>query len=329
MNVLCVMDFVYSIITKNNMNKKSAFKEHVKCLWYGQEFSSEDFCRECLYKFECMSIDMGLTQYQVMKEAEDIKAYYFFDEAGDPQILGKRGINLIERGTASKTFMVGYLETKDPVSFRKALIVLHEKIKNDEYLTDIPSISSTNKSFHANKDCQEVRSEVFRLLKTLDFKFYCIVARKDVNLFRRMFDLKDKKIYKYLVAKLLENRLHLYKDIDLYFSVMGNVVRQDTMQEAVNNAISTFFSKWNYENSSTIRILIQQNSEEPLLQAADYVLWTIQRAYERGEFRYYNYLKDKIALVYDVFDARCYHTKGRSNYYTPSNPLEAKKIDPV
>ena len=110
---------------------------------------------------------------------------------------------------------------------------------------------------------------------------------------------------------------------------MGNVVRQDTMQEAVNNAISTFFSKWNYENSSTIRILIQQNSEEPLLQAADYVLWTIQRAYERGEFRYYNYLKDKIALVYDIFDTRYYRTKGQSNYYTPGNPLEAKKIDPV
>ncbi|MCQ2227948.1 MAG: DUF3800 domain-containing protein [Bacteroidales bacterium] len=264
-----------------------------------------------------------------MKKTEDIKAYYFFDEAGDPQILGKRGVNLIERGTASKTFMVGYLETKDPMSFRRALIQLHEKIKNDDYLADIPSINSTNKSFHANKDCQEVRSEVFRLLKKIDFKFYCIVARKDEDIFRRMFDLKDKKIYKYLVSKLLENRLHLYKDIDIYFSAMGNVVRQDTMQEAVNNAISTFINKWNYDNSSTIRILIQQNSEEPLLQAADYVLWTIQRAYERGEFRYYNYLKDKIALVHDIFDTRYYHTKGQSNYYTPNNQLEAKKIDPV
>ena len=64
-----------------------------------------------------------------MKKTEDIKAYYFFDEAGDPQILGKRGVNLIEKNTASKTFMVGYLETKDPTSMRKALIELHEKIK--------------------------------------------------------------------------------------------------------------------------------------------------------------------------------------------------------
>lgn len=61
-----------------------------------------------------------------MKETEDIKAYYFFDEAGDPQILGRRGVNLIEKGTASKTFMVGYMETKDPSSCRKALLELHE-----------------------------------------------------------------------------------------------------------------------------------------------------------------------------------------------------------
>lgn len=49
-----------------------------------------------------------------MKESESIKAYYYFDEAGDPQILGKKGVNLITEGKASKVFMVGYLETKNP-----------------------------------------------------------------------------------------------------------------------------------------------------------------------------------------------------------------------
>lgn len=264
-----------------------------------------------------------------MKKTEEIKAYYFFDEAGDPKILGRRGINLVERGTASKTFMVGYLETKDPTLCRQKLMDLHEKIKNDEYLSGIPSMSSTNKMFHANKDCQEVRAEVFKLLKTLDIQFYCIVARKDLELLRRMFDLKEKKIYKHLVSKLMENRLHQYSEIDLYFSSMGNVVRQDTMEDAINNAINRFKEKWGYENQSKIRVLIQLNSEEPLLQAADYLLWTIQRAYEKGEFRYYNFLKDKISLVHDIFDSRAYHDKSRSSYYSQKNPLEAKKIDPV
>ena len=41
-----------------------------------------------------------------------------------------------------------------------------------------------------------------------------------------------------------------------------------------------------------------------MLWAVDYVLWTIQRAYEKDEFRYYNYLKDKISLIIDIFDTK-------------------------
>lgn len=179
--------------------------------------------------------------------------------------------------------------------------------------------------FHANKDCAEVREKVFKLLKQQDFTFYCVVARKKEELWRKKFNHSQKQLYKYLVSKLLENRLHLYRQIYLYFSAMGSTVHQSSMQEAVNNAISTFNEKWKTENSNQIRIFIQQNSEIPLLQAADYVLWTIQRAYERGDYRYYNYLKDKISLVHDIFD----FSKYPKNYYTPHNPLEAKKIDPV
>lgn len=168
------------------------------------------------------------------------KVYYFFDEAGDPKILGRRGVNLIERGDASKTFIVGYLETSHPKEVRAALTALHERLKNDEYLAGIPSMHSTNKAFHANKDCVEVRSEVFRLLKTLDVRFYCIVAHKREEVFRERFGLKDSELYKYLVAKLLEDHLHTYPEIDCYFSVMGNVVRQDTMQEAINSALLLF-----------------------------------------------------------------------------------------
>ncbi|MCQ2226077.1 MAG: DUF3800 domain-containing protein [Paludibacteraceae bacterium] len=260
-----------------------------------------------------------------MKDSQPIKAYYFFDEAGDTQILARKGVNLLEKGTASKTFMVGYLETTNHKEFSKAIRELHEKLKVDEYLASIPSMSSTNKAFHANKDCAEVRQAFFKLLKDQNFKFYCIVARKNEDLYRKKFDMKPVNIYKYLVSQLLKDRLHLYSEIDCYFSSMGNIVRQDTMQEAINGAIALFKTKWNKENDSTIRVFIQQNSEMPLLQAADYVLWTVQRAYERGDFRYYNFMKDKISLVHDVFDAEKYP----NTYYTPNNPLEAKKIDPV
>ncbi len=261
-----------------------------------------------------------------VKETENVKVYYYFDEAGDPQILGKKGVNLIEEGKASKVFIVGYLETKNPRKIREALLNLKKEILEDEYLAMIPSVSkSTSRMFHACMDCAEVRMKVYKLLKDLDFTFYCVIARKSESTFRNKFELKKDRLYKYLVSKLLENRLHLYSEIDCYFSTMGSVVRQDNMQEAIKNAIETFKSKWKKENESKIRIIIQKNSEEPLLWAADYVLWTIQRAYEKGEFGHYNFLKDKICLAHDIFDKRRYP----KNYYTPKNPLEAKKIDPV
>lgn len=247
-----------------------------------------------------------------MKETENVKAYYYFDEAGDPNILGRHGVNLIESGVASKVFMVGYLETKNPKELTKALNALHKEICEDELLQGIPSMEKTKVAFHAAKDCAEVRDRVFRLLKDLDFTYYCEVLRKKETFFRKRFNFKNTEIYKYVVKNLLENRLHLYSEIDCYFSALGNVVRKDTMQSAIDSAIEAFSSKWHHENKNVIRILIQQAAEIPLLQASDYVLWSIQRVYEKGEYRFYNYLKDKIKVVHDILALK---------YYTSKNPM--------
>ena len=152
-----------------------------------------------------------------MKKTKEIKMYYFFDEAGDTTILGRKGVNLLAEGKVSKVFIVGYLGIQDPKKFRKAFLELQS--------------------------------------------------------------------------------------------------------EAINDAIAAFKEKWNRENTNNIRVIVQKSSEEPMLWAVDYVLWTIQRAYEKGEFRYYNYLKDKISLVIDIFDKDKYP----DNYYTQKNLLEAKK----
>lgn len=247
-----------------------------------------------------------------MKETENVKAYYYFDEVGDPNILGHHGVNLVESGVASKVFMVGYLETKNPKGLTKSLNALHKEICEDELLREIPSMEKTKVAFHAAKDCPEVRDRVFRLLKNLDFTYYCVVLQKREEFFRKRFEFKNTEIYKYAVKNLLENRLHLYSEIDCYFSSLGNVVRKDTMQSAIDSAIDAFSSKWHYENKNSIRIFIQQASEIPLLQASDYVLWTIQRVYEKKEYRFYNYLKDKIKIVHDILDFK---------YYSSKNPM--------
>lgn len=68
---------------------------------------------------------------------------------------------------------------------------------------------------------------------------------------------------------------------------------------------------------------------EPLLNIADYFCWAIQRVFERGEIRFYDYLKEKISLVIDLNDTEKY--EGFKNYYGPKNPLTIanKKSPPV
>ena len=51
------------------------------------------------------------------------------------------------------------------------------------------------------------------------------------------------------------------------------------------------------------------------------------RGRKRGEMRYYNFIKEKISLVIDLYDTKNY--EGYKNYYSPKNPLTAEnKISP-
>ena len=56
---------------------------------------------------------------------------------------------------------------------------------------------------------------------------------------------------------------------------MGSVVRQNSRQESINNAIAAFKETWKKGNTNNIRVIVQKRSEEPMLWAVDYVLWTI------------------------------------------------------
>lgn len=263
----------------------------------------------------------------IVKEPLAQKMFYYFDESGDPKILGHRGKNLLREGLVSNTFSVGYVEMSNPHQLLVDLEKLRKELMEDEYLKAVPSVQNLKNGFHANKDCAEVKEKVFKLLKKADFEAYIIVARKDESIFRRKFNMSDKKLYKFLVAELLKNRLHLYNEIDIYFSEMSNIVSVSNMTEALNDAIAKFQQKWGKENNGNIRIFLQQPSHLPLLQVIDYVLWTVFRVYEKNDFRYFNFIREKIKLVHDIFDVQANQYYG--TFYTDKNPLEQKKWSPI
>ena len=108
---------------------------------------------------------------------------------------------------------------------------------------------------------------------------------------------------------------------------MGNTVSIQNMTEALKEATEKFQYKWGKENTNNIRVFLQQPSHLPLLQVADYILWAVYQVYEHNEFRYFNFLRDKIKLVRDIFDIE--NNQYYGTFYTEKNPLEEKKWSPI
>ena len=81
------------------------------------------------------------------------------------------------------------------------------------------------------------------------------------------------------------------------------------------------------DDPSEVVFNVQNPRTEPLLCVPDYLGWTVQRVFERGDTRFYDFVRDRISLVVDLYDAENY--EGSRNYYNPRRPLTAEnKIGP-
>lgn len=257
-----------------------------------------------------------------MDEVPVQKKYYFVDESGDPNFLGRGKVNLLDSGLASRYFMVGYLELADPNLLSKQFQAIREEIAGDEFLNVIPSVKHSIECFHANKDCREVQERVFKILKTTEFTFHAVVMEKKIDQFITKFQGKKSLFYAYLVERLMENRLHLYPEIDVYFAKMGSITNDENMWAALEKAKERFSQKWGDGQHGSIRIFMQQPNKIVGLQAVDYVLWAIHRVYNHQDFRYYHFLQDKISLVHDLSYGKPYY----GTYFSHKNPLTKERF---
>jgi hypothetical protein len=95
--------------------------------------------------------------------------------------------------------------------------------------------------------------------------------------------------------------------------------------EILRKAILTFENRYKIKVDSEIEIFAQTSQGEPCLQIADYMNWAIYRAFTKREMRYYNFVKNKISLIVDIYD----FTKYPKNYYHKRNPFDVNKISPL
>ncbi len=108
----------------------------------------------------------------------------------------------------------------------------------------------------------------------------------------------------------------------------GKCTRNANLESALKKAETRFIGTTGGKDvKAEIVFNVQNHRTEPLLNIADYFCWSIQRVFEKGETRYYNFLAEKIPVVIDLYDSDNY--TGWKNYYGPKNPLSVKnKISP-
>lgn len=207
-------------------------------------------------------------------------AYIFLDESGD---LGFKK-------TSSKWFIFTIVLTNNHKKIEKVIKNIRKGLKKKYKLKELHA-------YHADSVTKH------RMLKKLsgleDLKVLCIVLNKE----KVYIDLQKQKNYLYnYTANILLDRLHNKKIIKTDEPISLYIDQKDTkkfIRENFENYLKDNLVKRG--NSGKIEIKIKPSHTEKCLQAVDFVSWAIFRKYERGDYEYYDEIKDKIIEEKQLF----------------------------
>jgi hypothetical protein len=261
-------------------------------------------------------------------------SHRFLDEMGNPTFFGKGKECVIGHQGVSLGFGMGIAKIERPLAeVREEIRTLQQQVTDDPLLNTLPSVvKRVNRGgffFHACKDTPDVRTVFLHYLRELPCSIEVVVARKIPSLFARKHHGQEDEFYADLLAHLIKNRLKKAHQLVLNVAARGSSTRSKVLNESLMKAIGRAGRKWGEDRlQAKVVFNVQTPLTEPLLCVPDYLNWAVQRVFERGETRYYDYLKDKIRLVVDLYDQAIY--AGSGNYYDPKrHPLTAQnKLSP-
>lgn len=258
----------------------------------------------------------------------------FLDETGDTTFYGKGRKLIVGQQGVSLSFGLGVVRINHPLEeVRREVRALEVQVETDPLLNAIPSVQKRIASggffFHACKDSPDVRTVLLHYLRDLPCEAELVVARKIPTLFEKQHHGREEEFYADLLAHLIKSRLKRAGTLVLNVAERGSSTREKVLTEALRLATERATKKWGGENlKARVVFNVQTPRTEPLLTVSDYLCWAVQRVFEQGDVRHYNYLAEKIRLVVDLYDREKY--EGSRNFYDKRNPLTAgNKIGPL
>jgi len=222
--------------------------------------------------------------------------YYYIDESGDADFYGKRGRQLWELESWNNFLLLGMLETGNRKRLRKDILTFHQALKNDKYFRGIASFDQPGHFFHAKDDHPEIRAEFFKFLRYRnDFKCYFSMVGKDARVFDQQFSRNPKQFYFHVVEHLL--KLKDYNEGEKHSFYLSRRTKHTNadFDKVIQNAVDYKMTGKNLNYKADV----VNSSEFPELSVIDYMLWAVQRAKVKGEFRFLDALSDKVnGIVY-------------------------------
>ncbi len=266
-----------------------------------------------------------------------VTKHYFVDEAGDFNLLDKRGKIVVGREGVSCCFMVGLVDLPDPEHAHAELEDLRGRLLADPRFRHMPSMQPRAKktalAFHAKDDPPGVRREVFELLPSLGAKVIVGIRRKmpAAKRYKALHGASKRKLdaaetYDGLVSRIFRDKLHRADEHRVTFARIGKSNRNPALAEALAKAQRAFGAKFGERPKKPVVVASAYPHESGGLQIADYYLWALQRMFEREDEACFQMLAPQYRLVMDLDDKR---NKPYGEYYSDHNTLKLAKIKPV
>jgi hypothetical protein len=257
--------------------------------------------------------------------------HYFVDEAGDLTFFDKHHKKLIV-GTpgCSKFFILGMLDIADPIAIADDMERLRERLCDDPKYPTLPCNQNRNRNtailFHAKNDHPSVRSEVFSLLLRHDVRFLAVVTDKLLSYEyhstatqrnpTHRFDHNSE--YDYHARCLFTHRVHRDDKYTIHIANRGLRSRAPVLQELIWGTRHWYLNHYRMSGKDCQIVAHGRESKDLAgLQATDYMLWALQRLYERKDSHFLEQMWSKCSLINDR------HLPGRRQsgvYFTRKDP---------
>jgi len=260
-----------------------------------------------------------------MEKLPTFTYHYFLDEAGDSTFYGKGKTPILGEEGVSSCFILGLLKLNEPLDvIRKKVVDLQNQIAADPYYEKVSSILKKKAAhgyyLHAKDDVPEVRKAAYELMRGMNCSFEAVVARKIYYLYEHKHNGNEAEFYADLLSHLLKNRLWKYDRLILNIAERKRCTALNNLRKGLDKAVAHSKSRFPERvNNYKVLFNVQKPTVEPLLNVADYLCWSIQRVFEKGETRYYDYVSNKISVIWDIYDFA--GTINGRNYYSKTRRL--------